>query len=151
MYFDKNMTITEIRYKLKLKYNQVLDAIKRGDIYKTRHISNVKNNKDVLEIISNEVSNYYNLKDGLIHKKTSIREIIIPRQIAHTISYNLTKSSNAFIGAEIGRVDHATVSHSRSVICDLLSYNNTTKEDYLKIEELCKVKVDEYESNRKVS
>lgn len=145
LYFKENKTIPQISEKLNLPYKTVLDSIKRGDFYKFRAApKSVKNNKNAVLIISDTVSEYFGLRDGIINKKTRLKEILIPRQISHTISYNLTKSSNAFIGSLIGQMDHATVSHSRSIINNFLSYKNDVRDSYLEIEKICYERIKEY-------
>lgn len=142
MYFDRNMTIPKIQLGLGLSYNNVLNAIERGDVYNFRRSNSPKNNYSHVMLIADEVSNYFRLTKGIINKKTRIREVIIPRQIAHTIAYNLTKSSNSFIGKFIGSKNSATVTHSRKVINGLLSYKNEVSDDYLAIEIICKNKIE---------
>jgi chromosomal replication initiation ATPase DnaA len=148
LYFEKNLTVPEISKKLKIKYNTTLSAINRGDLYSLRHKLTKKNDPILVKMISDEVTKYFGLKDGLINMKTRLQDIVVPRQIAHTISYNLTKSSNAFVGSLIGNVDHASVSHSRSVINQYLDYPNEIKNDYIKLERICRVKIHEYEKSK---
>jgi chromosomal replication initiator protein len=143
------MTIPEIQLELKIPYSIALNSIERGDIYNFRRDNSPKNSYIHVMLISDEVSDYFGLRRGIINKKTRIKEVRIPRQIAQTISYNLTKSSNAFIGSVIGRKDHATVSNSRKMINELLSYKNVVKEDYLKLEKICRRKFNELDNESK--
>lgn len=147
LYFKENMTIPQISGVTKVPYPTVLNAVDRGDIYKMRNgHGKTKNNKEVIDLIVSVVAEYFGLVDSIITMKTRIGEILIPRQIAQTISYNLTKSSNAFIGREIGGLNSSTVTNSRKVINQLLSYKNDVSSDYLKIEEICIKKIKEYET-----
>jgi chromosomal replication initiator protein len=54
-----------------------------------------------------------------LQAKTRKREIVQARQIAMFFSKNMTKSSLASIGSQIGGKDHATVLHACKTVSNL--------------------------------
>jgi len=95
----------------------------------------VKNTTRELSIdyIQKVVSDYFNIPVDLMHSKTRKREIVQARQISMYFSKNLTKSSLALIGSQIGGKDHATVLHACKTVNNLL---DTDKRFRLYIEEI---------------
>jgi chromosomal replication initiator protein len=95
----------------------------------------VKNTTRELSIdyIQKIVSDYFNIPVDLMHSKTRKREIVQARQISMYFSKNLTKSSLALIGSQIGGKDHATVLHACKTVNNLL---DTDKRFRLYIEEI---------------
>ncbi len=89
--------------------HQVIDRLVRNS---KREIS--------VEYIQKVVSDYFNINVEQLHTKTRKREIVQARQIAMYFSKNLTKSSLASIGAQIGSKDHATVLHACKTVNNLL-------------------------------
>ncbi len=86
-----------------------------------------------IEYIQKIVSDYFNIPIDLMHSKTRKREIVQARQISMYFSKNLTKSSLALIGSQIGGKDHATVLHACKTVNNLLE---TDKRFRLYIEEI---------------
>ena len=70
--------------------------------------------------IQTAVCNYFNITTDQFMSKTRKREIVQARQIAMYLSRNLTKTSLASIGAQLGGKDHATVLHACNTVCDLM-------------------------------
>lgn len=66
------------------------------------------------------VCNYFSITTDQFVSKTRKREIVQARQIAMYLSRNLTKTSLASIGAQLGGKDHATVLHACNTVCDLM-------------------------------
>ncbi|MFA6713490.1 MAG: helix-turn-helix domain-containing protein, partial [Bacteroidales bacterium] len=60
--------------------------------------------------------------------KTRKREIVQARQIAMYLSRNLTKTSLASIGSQIGGKDHATVLHAYNTVCDLIDTDRSFRQ-----------------------
>ncbi|MFV0377317.1 MAG: chromosomal replication initiator protein DnaA [Mangrovibacterium sp.] len=82
----------------------------------------VKSSKRELSIdyISKVVCDYFNLSVDHLHTKTRKREIVQARQLAMYFSKNMTKSSLASIGSQIGNKDHATVLHACKTVNNLI-------------------------------
>jgi chromosomal replication initiator protein len=95
----------------------------------------VKNTTRELSIdyIQKVVSDYFAIPIDLMHSKTRKREIVQARQIAMYFSKNLTKSSLATIGSQIGGKDHATVLHACKTVNNLFE---TDKRFRIYIEEI---------------
>lgn len=83
--------------------------------------------------IKKKVSSYFDLTEDKLIAKTRRREIVQARQIAMYFSREITKSSLASIGAQIGNKDHATVLHSCRTVENLME---TDKKFRYLIEEL---------------
>lgn len=82
----------------------------------------VKSSKRELSIdyISKVVCDYFNLSVDHLQTKTRKREIVQARQLAMYFSKNMTKSSLASIGSQIGNKDHATVLHACKTVNNLI-------------------------------
>ncbi|MGE4288618.1 MAG: chromosomal replication initiator protein DnaA [Salinivirgaceae bacterium] len=82
----------------------------------------VKNTKREISIdyIQKVVCDYFNMPPEVINSKTRKREIVQARQIAMFFAKNLTKSSLATIGSQIGGKDHATVLHACKTVNNLI-------------------------------
>ncbi len=82
----------------------------------------VRNTKREISVdyIQKVVSDYFNINMDQLHTKTRKREIVQARQIAMYFSKNLTKSSLASIGSQIGNKDHATVLHACKTVNNLI-------------------------------
>jgi chromosomal replication initiator protein len=72
-----------------------------------------------IDYIQKIVSDYFSIPLEMMHSKTRKREIVQARQIAMYFSKNLTKSSLATIGSQIGGKDHATVLHACKTVGNL--------------------------------
>jgi len=82
----------------------------------------VKNTKRELSIdyIQKVVCDFLDMPHDVINSKTRKREIVQARQIAMFFAKNLTKSSLATIGSQIGGKDHATVLHACKTVNNLM-------------------------------
>ncbi len=72
-----------------------------------------------VDYITKVVCDYFSLTPDSLYYKTRKREIVQARQIAMYFSKNLTKSSLAAIGSQIGGKDHATVLHACRTVANL--------------------------------
>ena len=88
--------------------------------------------------IQKEVCNYFGLPPENLLSKTRKREIVQARQIAMYLSRNLTKTSLASIGAQIGGKDHATVLHACNTVCDLMDTDRRFRQYVIDIEKRLK-------------
>jgi chromosomal replication initiator protein len=95
----------------------------------------IKNTKKEISIdyIQKVVCSYYNVATEMLHSKTRKREIVQARQVAMFFSKNLTKSSLATIGSQIGGKDHATVLHACKTVNNLM---DTDKRFRMQIDEI---------------
>lgn len=86
--------------------------------------------------ILDTVSKYYNIdKADLVSRKRK-REIVQARQVVMYLSKELTDSSLAAIGAEVGGRDHSTVIYAEKAICNLLDTDAQFKSELEEIYEL---------------
>jgi chromosomal replication initiator protein len=92
-----------------------------------------------VDYITKVVCDYFSLTTDSLHLKTRKREIVQARQIAMFFSKNLTKSSLAAIGSQIGGKDHATVLHACRTVANL----KDTDKNY-------KIYLDEIENKLKI-
>jgi len=101
----------------------------------------VKQNKHEITIdyIQKIVCDYFNMPVDSLHSKTRKREVVQARQIAMFFSKNLTKSSLASIGSQIGHKDHATVLHACKTVNNLIDTDKQFKYDIDEIEKRLKV------------
>lgn len=101
----------------------------------------VKQNKHEITIdyIQKIVCDYFNMPVDSLQSKTRKREVVQARQIAMFFSKNLTKSSLASIGSQIGRKDHATVLHACKTVNNLIDTDKQFKIDVEEIEKRLKV------------
>jgi len=86
-----------------------------------------------IDYIQKVVCNYFNIPVDQIQSKTRKREIVQARQVAMFFSKNLTKSSLATIGSQIGGKDHATVLHACKTVNNLI---DTDKRFRLQVDEI---------------
>lgn len=95
----------------------------------------IKNTKREISIdyIQKVVCSYFNVPVEMLQSNTRKREIVQARQIAMFFSKNLTKSSLATIGSQIGDKDHATVLHACKTVHNLL---DTDKRFRIQIDEI---------------
>jgi chromosomal replication initiator protein len=84
--------------------------------------------------IQNIVCNYFNITTDQFLSKTRKREIVQARQIAMYLSRNLTKTSLASIGSQLGGKDHATVHHACNTVCDLMDTDRNFRQYVVDIE-----------------
>ncbi len=81
----------------------------------------VKNSKRELSIdyIAKVVCDYFNMSVDALQAKTRKREVVQARQLTMYFSKNMTKSSLASIGSQVGHKDHATVLHACKTVNNL--------------------------------
>ncbi|MBN1413838.1 MAG: chromosomal replication initiator protein DnaA [Bacteroidales bacterium] len=100
----------------------------------------IKNTKREVSIdyIQKVVCNYFDVPVDSLQSKTRKREIVQARQIAMFFSKNLTKSSLATIGLQIGGKDHATVLHACKTVNNLIETDKQFKNQIEEIEKKLK-------------
>jgi chromosomal replication initiator protein len=74
-----------------------------------------------------------------MQSKTRKREIVQARQVSMFFSKNMTKSSLASIGAQIGGKDHATVLHACKTVNNLIDTDKHFRHQISEIEKKIKV------------
>lgn len=89
----------------------------------------VKNTRREISIdyIQQIVCDYFNISADSLGSKTRKREIVQARQITMYFAKNLTKSSLASIGSQIGGKDHATVLHACKTVNNLIDTDKRFK------------------------
>jgi chromosomal replication initiator protein len=95
---------------------QMIDKLVKNS---TREIS--------IDYIQKVVCNYFNMTVDKLNSKTRKREVVQARQIAMYFAKNMTKSSLASIGANIGGKDHATVLHACKTVNNLMETDKRFK------------------------
>ena len=85
------------------------------------------------ESIQKVVAEYYNIRVADLHSKKRSRSITRPRQLAMSITKELTKFSLPEIGDSFGGRDHTTVIHACKKIEGLRKQDVTIDEDYKNI------------------
>ena len=100
----------------------------------------IKNTKREVSIdyIQKVVCNYFDVPVDSLQSKTRKREIVQARQVAMFFSKNLTKSSLATIGLQIGGKDHATVLHACKTVNNLMETDKQFKNQIEEIEKKLK-------------
>jgi len=120
-------------------------ALKRVEAYAKFHKKNISVDtakealKDVLvsqnrqisiENIQKTVADYYHIKTSELLSKKRTRNLTRPRQIAMTLSRELTILSLPEIGNSFGGKDHSTVIHACKTINNLKLSSTTIEADY---------------------
>ncbi|MFV1997037.1 MAG: chromosomal replication initiator protein DnaA [Acidiferrobacterales bacterium] len=80
--------------------------------------------------IQKTVAEYYKIRVADLHSKSRARQVARPRQVAMSLSKELTNHSLPEIGDAFGGRDHTTVLHAKRRIAELLNSDSRTKEDY---------------------
>lgn len=91
----------------------------------------VAQNKQVtIENIQKTVSDYYHIKRAELLSKKRTRNIARPRQVAMSLTRELTPMSLPEIGASFGGRDHSTVIHACKTMEELRKSDTTLNNDY---------------------
>ena len=83
-----------------------------------------------IENIQKTVAGYFQIRVGDLHSKSRSRSITRPRQIAMSLTKELTSHSLPEIGDAFGGRDHTTVIHACRKIKELRESENRIREDY---------------------
>jgi len=86
-----------------------------------------------LHNIKKTVAGYYGISVSDLHSKRRTRAIARPRQIAMTLSKDLTQHSLPEIGESFGGRDHSTVLHAHRKIRSLCSTDKRVKDDFQRL------------------
>lgn len=92
-----------------------------------------------IDYIQKVVCDFFNVPVDMMQSKTRKREIVQARQVAMYFSKNLTKSSLATIGAQIGGKDHATVLHACKTVNNLIDTDKRFRTQITEIEKKLKM------------
>ncbi len=95
-----------------------------------RDLIAVQNKMVSIENIQKTVAEYYNIRLSDLSAKTRSRSIARPRQIAMSLSKELTSKSLPEIGQAFGGRDHTTVLHGCRKIAELKEQDPVVLEDY---------------------
>lgn len=121
-----NATLTKKSITLSLA-QQLIDKI----------VSIPKNDMSI-DRIKNTVCDYFGISSERLLSNSRKREIVQARQIAMYLSRNMTNTSLATIGNEIGGRNHATVLYACNTVCDLMDTDRTFRQYILDIEKKLK-------------
>jgi chromosomal replication initiator protein len=89
-----------------------------------------------IENIQKTVAEYYKIRVSDLLSKRRSRSVARPRQVAMTLSKELTNHSLPEIGDAFGGRDHSTVIHANKKIAELRSSDSKIKEDYANLERI---------------
>ncbi|MFL2583729.1 MAG: chromosomal replication initiator protein DnaA [Gammaproteobacteria bacterium] len=89
-----------------------------------------------IENIQKTVAEYYKIRVSDLLSKRRSRSVARPRQVAMTLSKELTNHSLPEIGDAFGGRDHSTVIHANKKIAELRSSNSKIEEDYANLERI---------------
>lgn len=109
-------------HKLKISIESAKEALKDILIVQSRLIS--------IENIQKTVADYYRIKMVELISKKRLRNLVRPRQIAMSLTRELTTMSLPEIGAGFGGKDHSTVIHACKTITSLRVSDSTIEADY---------------------
>ena len=101
-----------------------------------RDLLSLQSRQITIENIQRGVAEYYNIRVSDLHSKRRSRSITRPRQVAMSISKELTKNSLPEIGDLFGGRDHTTVIHACKKVEELKSTDIKIMEDYNNIKRL---------------
>lgn len=93
----------------------------------------VRNKNVTVEDIQLAVSEYFQISLEELNSKRRHRHLVRPRQIAISLSKELTSLSLPEIGSAFGGRDRTTVVHSCKALATLKEKDNQIREDYLKL------------------
>lgn len=89
-----------------------------------------------IENIQKTVAEYYKIRVSDLLSKRRSRSVARPRQVAMTLSKDLTNHSLPEIGDAFGGRDHSTVIHANKKIAELKSLDTKIEEDYANLERI---------------
>ena len=89
-----------------------------------------------IENIQKTVAEYYKIRVSDLLSKRRSRSVARPRQVAMTLSKELTNHSLPEIGDAFGGRDHSTVIHANKKIAELRSSDSKREEDYANLERI---------------
>lgn len=98
----------------------------------------VQNRQITVENIQKTVAEFYKIKVSDMHSKKRSRNIARPRQIAMTLSKELTQMSLPDIGDAFGNRDHTTVLHACRTIAAMRDKDPDINRDYHLLEQVLK-------------
>jgi len=101
-----------------------------------RDLLSLQSRQITIENIQKVVAEYFNIRVSDLHSKRRSRSITRPRQVAMSISKELTKNSLPEIGDLFGGRDHTTVIHACKKIEELKKSDLKIHEDYNNIKRL---------------
>ena len=93
----------------------------------------IQDKQITLENIQKITAEYYKIRVADLLSKRRNRSITRPRQMAMTITKDLTNHSLPEIGDAFGGRDHTTVIHAYKKIKELRETENAIEEDYLNL------------------
>jgi len=106
----------------KITIDQVKEALKDLLAIQDRQVG--------IENIQKTVADYYKIRVADMHAKRRTRSVARPRQVAMSLSKELTNHSLPEIGDSFGGRDHTTVLHACRKIEELREINRDIREDY---------------------
>lgn len=98
----------------------------------------------VIHVAEQIVCDHYKISQDAIRSKSRLREIVLPRQVAHWLVATNYKNviPLSMIAAIIGNRDHATALHSRNTIDNLREYDQFIKQETDKLNTVFNLRVE---------
>jgi chromosomal replication initiation ATPase DnaA len=137
------MTLRDIKRK------KVLDARKALDAATDEWLEFCRVNPEVTDarraavgMIQREVADHYKLPISCMSAKSRTDELVLPRQVAMSISRGVAKRTFQEIGKEFGGRDHGTVIFACESIENRVQTDPRFKAEYLSLRKRCETIVD---------
>ena len=92
--------------------------------------------ENLIQILKEEIENYFGLKPGSIQIRRRKRKIVEARQIAHWFACHYELGTYYFIGKIFGNVDHSTVLYSKRTVNNLLKTDPEYRSNFKDIQAL---------------
>lgn len=104
-----------------------------------------------IQIIKEAVGDKFGIAICLMESKTRKREVVIARQTAMSIMYEILKGmSLKNIGAEFGNRDHSTVIHANITVSDMKDTDSLYRKIFTGLLEYCRIKIEKPEDAPKL-
>tara|TARA_R100000353_G_C6385093_1_gene163066 strand:- start:49 stop:441 length:393 start_codon:yes stop_codon:yes gene_type:complete len=91
----------------------------------------LQNELDLVDIIRQEVGDYFRIKPANLSKKTRLRTYVWPRQVAMYFIREFTSFGYLDIAKEFGLINHATAIHSVKIVKQDIEFDRR-KENQIK-------------------
>lgn len=136
--YEEGYKIDQIVLEARKPFTLVKKCLIGGNYEFTQpKIVKFKNSEDELDVILHRVCEQYYIKKSELIKKCRNKEIVLPRQMAHFLCYELTRSSFKFIGDYIGGLKRCSLYNSIRKTYNLIETDKLALQTYIKIYEKC--------------
>ncbi len=102
-------------------------------------------NKEYVQMIKRAVSDKFGVPVTQMEAKTRLREVVIARQTAMDLMWNIANMPLKAIGAEFGNRDHSTVIHARKAVSNMIDTDRMYRRIQVELMKYCQNEIDEAE------